>query len=105
MPTNRQALEGPLKQGVDESIAYTITTTPWGTAPTAVVVGVDDRTTLPAVDAAATVMPVLTTSVTGDVITLSPLKLLTAAHTYRVEVRFTVNGNVLEVYFDVLGED
>ena len=105
MPINRQVLEGPLKQGVDEIIAYAITTTPWGAAPTVVVVGVDDRTTGAAVDAAATVMPTNAPTVLGDVITLSPLKLLTAAHTYRVEVRFTVNGNVLEVYVDVLGED
>ena len=105
MPTNRQVLEGPLKQGVDEIIAYTITPTPWGAAPTAVVVGVDDRTTGAAADAAATVMPTNAPTVLGDVITLSPLKLLTAAHLYRVEVRFTISGNVFELYFDVLGED
>jgi len=101
--------EGLQQQGVDEIITYTLTTTPWGSTPTSIVVGVDDRTNVSltgAIDVTATVMPTNTPVAAGDVITLSPLKLLTAGHLYRVEVKFTAaSGNTFEPYFDVLGVD
>jgi hypothetical protein len=38
------------------------------------------------------------------VITLSPLKKLTAGHVYRVQVNFTVGGQVEEPFFHVAAE-
>ena len=97
---SRKVKESPLEQGVDEQISYTLTTTPWGSAPVAVAVKAYDTTTSFA-DVSATVLSGAA-SVGGDVITLPLLKSLTLGHTYRVEVKFTVNGNIMEAYFEVL---
>lgn len=106
MSVKREIKESPIKQGVDEIIAYTLTTTPWGSSPSSVAVVVKDVTkgeTL--TDVTNTVMPTNSPSVSGDVITLSPLKLLTVDHKYRVEVKFTCSGNVFEAFAHVLAED
>ena len=55
-------------------------------------------------DVTSTVMPTNSPTVNANVITLSTLKLLTAAIVYRVEVKFTVGGNVQECYFQVSAE-
>lgn len=44
------------------------------------------------------------TAVDGDVISLSPLKSLTAGVRYRIEVKFTAGGNVFELYGQVNAE-
>ena len=95
---NRQVLESPLEQGVDETIAYQLTTTPWGSSPTSISCKVFDVTDGTRTDVTATVMPTNSPAAVGDVITLSPLKLLTDGKVYRVEVKFTSNGNVFESY-------
>lgn len=97
MSIRREIVESPLIQGVDEIIAYTLTTTPWGSSPSSVSVVVKDITTTVS-DVTNTVMPTNSPSVSGNVITLSPLKLLTDQHIYRVEVKFTISGNVFEAY-------
>lgn len=105
MSVKREIAQSPMKQGVDEIIAYTLTTTPWGSSPSSVTVTVYDVTpgaTL--TDVTSTVMPTNSPSVSGDVITLSALKLLTADHKYRVEVKFTCSGNVFEAFCHVLAE-
>ena len=105
MTTIREAKEGMQYQGVDEKIAYTITTTPWASAPTSVSVKVFDITTDGTrTDVTTTVMPSGSASVVGDVITLPLLQALTVNKTYRVEVQFTVSGNVFEPYFIVKAE-
>jgi hypothetical protein len=38
MKIQRKIIESPLKQGADEQIYYTLTTTPWGSSPTSVAV-------------------------------------------------------------------
>ena len=101
--TTRAVTESPLHQGEDEQIVYTLTTTPWGTTPTSVAVVVKDLTNAN-LAVTSTVMPTNSPTVNGDVITLSPLKLLTAGHTYRVEVKFTAGGNVYEAHCDVVAE-
>jgi len=105
--TNRAIRESPVTQGEDEIISYTLTTTPWGVNPTSVNVIVFDVTgadeTSDWLNVTSTVMPVNSPSVVGDVITLSPLKLLTDAHIYRLEIRFTSSGNVFETYGLVVG--
>lgn len=100
--TKREVAEGLLRQGVDEQIAYTITTTNWGSSPTTTSMVVKDET-LNFTDVTATVASG-STSVAGDVITLPIIKLLTAGHIYRAEVKFTSGGNVFECYFRIKAE-
>lgn len=105
--TNRIIVESPIAQGANEIITYQLTTTPWGSNPTGVEVTVYDITDAKAVadweDVTATVMPTNTPGVAGDVITLSPLKLLTNGHLYRVEIQFTCGANTFETFCLVNG--
>lgn len=104
----REILEGPLEQGADESLVYTITTTNWVSAPTTPTVqawslkkdGADDDRDE---DVTSTVIPGAA-SANGDVITLPSLKSLTAKIRYRIEVKFIVNGNIFECYFIIMAE-
>ena len=72
-----------------EKKAFSITTTPVGSSPTSVAVVAYDESV--DVDVTSTVYPTNTTSVSGDVITLSLFRgdEATAGHKYRVEVTFT----------------
>lgn len=101
---DREVLEGKQYQGVDESIAYTLDvgTIAAGSSPSSVAVVVKDITN--AATVTSTVMPTGSPSVSGDVITLPALTLLTAGILYRVEVKYTLDGNVLESYFYVQGQ-
>lgn len=101
--TNRQTLETNISQGEDEVIAYSLTTTPWGSSPTSVVVTVWDITHGSRDDVTATVTSGSAT-VSGDVITLPVIQDLDEGSTYRVEIRFTVSGQILEAYFILSGE-
>lgn len=106
MATNRrEVIEGVQYQGEDEVIAYTVDVgaiaEALGSPPASVAVVVkDDRGAV----VTATVMPVNTPSVAGNVISLSPLRSLTAGVLYRVEAGYTIGGNVLESYFYVQAE-
>jgi hypothetical protein len=97
----REVVEGAQSQGEDEQIAWAIDVSNWGSSPTAVAAIVKDMDDSYA-DVTSTVMPINSPSVATDTITLSPLKLLTRGNTYRVEVKFTISGNVVECYFDVI---
>ena len=94
-----EVYQGLKYQSTDEELIYTITTTNWASTPTSPSVKVFLEDTL--VDVTSTVMPTNSPSVSGDVITLSPLKSLSKDQTYRVEVKFTAGGNVWECYFRV----
>lgn len=100
---DREVLEGKQYQGVDESIAYTLDVTAVGSSPSSVSVVVKDITNDETVT--ATVMPTGSASVSGNVITLPALKLLTDGVLYRVEVKYTISGNILESYFYVQGQE
>lgn len=99
MSNIREVIESPLLQGKDESIAYTITTTPWGSTPASLSMVVYDIT-----DGVETDVTSTTTtgsiSAASDVITTKRIQSLTSGHDYRVEVRFTDSGsNTWEPYF------
>lgn len=100
---SREVLEGVQYQGADESIAYTLDVTAVGSSPSSVSVVVKDVTNSATVT--ATVMPTGSASVSSNVITLPALKLLTAGVLYRVEVKYTISGNILESYFYVQGQE
>ena len=99
---NREVVEGVQWQGEDEVIAYTLDVSAVGASPSAPVVVVKDVTAGSAVT--STVMPVNAPTVDGAVITLSPLRALTAGRLHRVEVKYTLNANTLESYFYVQAE-
>lgn len=103
MNNTREVVEGRQWQGVDEIIAYTLDVSAVGSTPSSVSVVVKDVTNSTTVT--ATVMPVNSPTVNGDVITLSPLKLLTNGVLYRVEVKYVISGNTLESYFYVQGQE
>ena len=98
--TVRAVTEGLQTQGKDEEICYKIDTTTWGGSPASISVAVycldtnKDVTTL--------VMPVTTTSVSSDDITLSALKSLVPGRTYEVQTKFTASAQVCENKFRVV---
>jgi len=102
MAVSREVVQSPLYQGADEQIIYTLTTTPWGSTPTSQTMVVKD-VSADLADVTATVTTG-SMSVSGDVITLSTIKSLTAGSKYRVEVKFTAGGSIWEPYFIIEAE-
>ena len=101
MPANREVIEGVQIQGEDEVIAYTVDVSALGTSPTSIsVVVYDDHRQ----NVTSTVMPANMPYATDAVISLSPLRALTAGVLYRVEVAYQIDGNTLESYFYVQAE-
>ena len=103
MPVSREVKEGVQLQGKDEIIAYELTTTPWGSSPTSVVVTLWDVTAATWTDVSATMLSGAA-SVNGDVITTPLVTGLTAGNIYRLEVKFTTGGNTLEAYAVIQAE-
>ena len=96
---SREVSQGKQYQGEDESIAYTIDVTNWGSSPSSVSMAVYDVTngrTDVSVDVVSG-----STSVSGNVITLKTISGLTLGYMYRVEVQFTISGNVFEAWFSI----
>jgi len=103
--STREIVEGQQFQGADETVVYTLTTTNWGSSPTSTSAKIftqnaDETFT----DVTSTNMPTGSTSVSGDVITLPAVTALVAGTVYRVEVKFTISGNVFEAYAIIQGE-
>lgn len=99
---DREVIEGVQYQGEDEAIAYALDVSAIGTpsSPSVVVkdVAADSVVT-------STVMPVNNPTADGSAISLSPLRNLTDGRLYRIEVKYTVGGNVLESYFYVQAQE
>ena len=93
-----EVVEGLQYQGHNESLAYSITTTPWCSQPSGVTVKAYlDRTDE---DVTATFMTG-SAIVAGDLITLPNLRSLTKGELYRIEVNFTDGDNDWSCYFMV----
>lgn len=99
MSNKLEVEEGTRYQSADEEKVYTITTTKLVSNPTSPTAVAFDLTTGETVT--STVFPTNSPSVSGDVITLSPLKSLSKGHTYRIEVLFTVGSSKHEGYIIV----
>ena len=102
MSTKRQVAEGTQYQGVDEQLYYVLDVSNYGDDPTGVAVVVKDTS-----DGDKAVTDTVTTgdaSVSDNEITLPKIHGLTAEHTYRVEVKFTISSNVFEPYFYIKAE-
>ena len=97
-PVRRQVVEGPQAQGVDESIVYDITTTPWGTSPSSPSYVVKDMNASLA-DITTDVSTGNAPGISGDVLTIPTIKPLAADRKYRVEVKFTADAQDFETFF------
>ena len=103
MSNLREIKEGLQYQGEDETVVYTLTTTPWGSSPSSEAAKIfevdgDDLT-----DVTATKMTGAA-SATNDVITLPAIVSLVAGTLYRVEIVFTCSGNVFEAFAELQAE-
>lgn len=99
---SREIKESPLPaQGIDEKIAYSLTTTPWGSTPTSVVVKLK---TWPDGKDVTTEHTSGSASTAGDVITTPLIIGLENGIHYRLEIQFVSSGNIFEAYGFVDGE-
>ena len=96
-------LIGSYFQGNDEQIVYTIDVSEWGESPSAVTFKVFDVSDGTRTDVTADTMTGAAT-ISLDEITLPVLKSLTAGKVYRVEIKFTADGQIFEPYIKVLAE-
>ena len=103
MATSREIREGIQYIGEDEEIVYSLTTTNWGSTPTSPSVAIYSLSGDNYTDESTGVLTG-SASVVGDVITLPKIAGLTAGVEYRVEVQFTISGNVFEAYARLLCE-
>lgn len=94
MKPQRELIESPFTQGEDERIAYQIDFTRWGSSPSSpvVVVKTSSGTDVTATHASGSA------SVTGNVVTTPVIHSLASGQRYRLEVKVTIDGNVLEAY-------
>lgn len=102
MASGRSIEEGVITQGEDEEIAYTLDVSSVGSAPSAPSVTVKRMSDGEDVTGTTTTGGA---SVSGDIITLPKLSNLSDNVKYRVEVQYTIEGNVFETYFIVRGEE
>ncbi len=103
MATSREISEGVQYQGSDEEIVYTLTTTNWGSSPSSPSAAIYSRSGDTYTDVTTGAMSG-SASAANDVITLPKISSLTAGTEYRVEVQFTISGNVFEAYAVILCE-
>ncbi len=94
----REIKESPLEVGIDERPVFSLTTTPWGSSPTSPSVKAYQVDEGAYTDVTTTVFPTGSASASGDVITLPAMVPQAAGDTYRMEIKFTVTGSVLEAY-------
>lgn len=99
-PFSRRIRESPIYQGVDERLAYNLTTTPWVAAPTSPVLVIKDSS---GTDVTATYATGSST-VSGDVITTARIISLVAGVQYRMEIKWTVGSNVYEAWAELYGQ-
>lgn len=102
MESIREIREGLQEQGVQEEITYTLTTTAWGAGtPSSVDVkgySVTEGNTESYADVTSTIFPVNSPTPSSGLITLSPAKSMTENVLYRIEIKFTLSGNIFEAY-------
>lgn len=98
--SSRRIRESPIYQGVDERIAYTLTTTPFASSPSSPVMTIKD------IDGEDVTSDYISgsASVSGDVITTPIIISLTAGVQYRMEIQFVSSGNTWEAWCDLRGE-
>ena len=103
MSNIREIKEGLQYQGADETVVYTLTTTPWGSTPTTTAAKIYEVDGDTLTDKTTTQMTGAT-AVTDDIITLPAVTALVAGTLYRVEIVFTCSGNVFEAFAELQAE-
>lgn len=98
----REVRESPLPQGIDERIAYTLTTTPWGSNPGTLSCALK---TLPGLVDVSSAKLSGSASATGDIITSPIVYGLNSGQQYRLEFKFTCTSNIFEAYLILRGEE
>lgn len=94
----REVLESPLEQGADETVAYTITTTPWGTGTmSASSVSLYDVTERKWVDKSSTML-LGSISSTSTTFTSKSVTGLTPGRRYRLEFNFDIDGDTFQAF-------
>lgn len=101
--SSREAVESPVRQGEDESIAYSVTTTPWASSPTGATCALKRISSVPSADLSSTNLSG-SVSTNGDVITSPLVTGLSKGEKYRLEFQFQSGGNTYEVYVVIYGE-
>lgn len=98
--TDHRIQESPIYQGEDESVAgYYVVTTPWGGSPSSPVVKIynSDGTDVSSTNLTGSA------SVSGDNVVLPTVHSLTNGAAYRLEIKFTISGSVVETWADLIG--
>jgi len=103
MSNIREIKEGLQYIGEDETIVYTLTTTPWGSSPTSPSAKIYEVVGDTLTDVTEGCMTGSAAAV-NDVITLPAIHSCTAGTDYRVEVTFTISGNVFEAFAELKAE-
>jgi len=98
--TKREVNESPLTQGTDESIAYTIDFTRWGT-PSSPTVTLYDETA--AEDVSSTNLTG-SASVDSNEVTTPAVHSLTRGHNYRLSCVVTIDGNTMSAFLRIKAE-
>lgn len=95
--------QGTQEQSADEELTYSIDVSNWGSNPSAASAKAYDETT--GLDVTEYVLDPTTGAIVDGIsnstITCPIVKSLVKGHTYRIEVKFTINPNEWECYFRV----
>lgn len=81
-----------------EEISYSIDTTEWGGSPTSP----SAKAFVNSGEVTDCVFPTNSPSISGDDINLSPLKNISSGCCYRIQVKFTIGGNIYIKQFYVM---
>jgi hypothetical protein len=98
--TIREVVESPLQQGVDEQIAYRFNWAAIG-IPTSPVVKLYDASSTDV----SSIKLIGTPSVVGSEVVTPQVTDLAAGGNYRLECQVIIDGNVLESYCILIGEN
>jgi hypothetical protein len=100
----RELAQSPIRMGKDESIAWLVDFTAWGTPDDATAALKLMNQDVPGIDVTATYMSGVT-SVSGDVVTLPIIAGLEPGAVYRLEIKATIAGNVEECWALIYAEE
>jgi len=98
----REIIESPLSLGHDEKIAYPLDITNWGSDPTVITVAVKDSE---GEDVSTTHLTGTASVVNPTTILLPFIHSLVAGKLYRLEVKFTIDSNIVECWAALNGEE
>ena len=98
MSISREFKESPVRQGVDEQVAYTLDTTPWGGTPAGLSVKLYDVTDDDAHVDVTSVNLSGSASANASTITTPLVTGLALGCKYRLEVLWTNSGNTFEAW-------